>query len=52
MEFMEATDIPVVQLEGIYVSSQSDVDTYMSDENMDSVAQNIYAAIRSAYVKE
>ena len=52
MEFMEATDIPVVQLEGIYVSSQSDVDTYMSDESMDSVAKNIYAAIRSAYVKE
>ncbi len=52
MEFMEATDIPVVQIEGMYVSSQSDVDTYMSEESIHSVAQNIYEAIKSVYVKE
>ncbi len=52
MEFMEATDIPVVQIEGMYVSSQSDVDTYMSDESIASVAQNIYEAIKTVYTKE
>ncbi len=52
LEFMEATDIPVVQVEGMYVTSQSDVDTYMSDEMIDTVAQNIYEAIKEVYVKE
>ena len=51
MELMEAVDIPVVEIDGMYVTSQSDVDTYMSDEKMNEVADKIVEALKEVYGK-
>lgn len=49
MELMEALDIPIVQIEGLYVTSQDDVESMTSEEMLEKVAEAIYSAIQEVY---
>ena len=48
-ELMEQTDIPVVQIEGLYVTNSDDVTNNTSEEMLDNVASSIVSALEEVY---
>lgn len=46
---MEETEVPVVVVEQIYCSNQSDVDTYANEEGYQKIANTYYQAILNMY---
>lgn len=48
-ELMEKCDVPVVVSDQIYVTNQSDIDTWASEANYQKAAECYYSAIKSYY---